>query len=52
MKTTQKKDGLTFGDFIAGVYEVVGRRKAKDVVRVAVNTGHVGFLGTLRYVVS
>ena len=52
MKTTQKKDGLTFGDFIAGVYEVVSRRKAKEVVRVAVNTGHVGFLGTLRYVVS
>ena len=51
MKTIQKK-GLTFGDFITGVYEVVGKRKAKEVVRLAVNTRHVGFLGTLRYVVS
>ena len=52
MKTTQKKAELTFGDFIAGIYEVVGKRKAKELVRLAVNTRQVGFLGTLRYVVS
>jgi len=52
VKTIQKKKGLTFGDFVAGVYEVVGKRKAQEVVRLAVNTRHVGFLGPLRYVVT
>ena len=52
MKTIQKKKGLTFGDFITGVYEVVGERTAKEVVRLAVNPRQVGFLGPLRYVVS
>ncbi len=52
MKMAPRKKGLTFGDFITGVYDVVGKRKAKEVVRVAVNTRHVSFQGALRYVVS
>lgn len=51
MKTTHRKHGLTFGEFIAAVYETVGKRKAKQLVRLAVNTQHVRFLGPLRYLV-
>lgn len=52
MKTTQKRKRLTFGEYTAGVYAVAGRRKAKRVIRLAVNTREVGFLGALRYVVA
>jgi hypothetical protein len=52
MKTTQKRKRLTFGEFIAGVYAVAGKRKASKAVRLAVNTRQVGFLGPLRYVVA
>lgn len=52
MKKTQKRKRLTFGEYIAGVYEAVGGRKAKRVIRLAVNTRQVGFLGSLHYVVA
>ncbi len=52
MKPTRLKKGMTFGDFIAAIYEVAGKRKAKLVVRFAVNTRQVSFLGPRRYVVA
>jgi hypothetical protein len=52
MKTTQTKKSLTFGEYIAGVYEAVGRRKAKRMIRLAVNRRQVGFLSSLHYVVA
>ena len=51
-RTNGKKNALTFGDFIAAAYRVWGRRSAKEVVRLAVNTHLVVFRGQQRFVVS
>jgi hypothetical protein len=48
----RKKKALTFGDFIAGVYETYGRRKARGIVRDAVNGHLLVFRGNCRYVIS
>jgi hypothetical protein len=52
MKTTaNSKDGvLKFGDFVAGAYRAWGRRRAKGLVRLAINTGLVQFRGRERVV--
>ena len=52
MKTNGKKRVLLFGDFVAAVYQALGRRRAKEVVRTAVNEGLVVFPGRERYVIS
>jgi len=43
---------LTFGDFVAGVYDTWGQRRAKGIVRLAVKVRMVEFCGPERFVVS
>jgi hypothetical protein len=50
--TSGKKKGLTFGDFIAAAYRAWGRRRAKGLVRLAVNAGLVEFRGKRRFLIS
>jgi hypothetical protein len=52
MRTNHKKKALTFGEFIAGVYDACGRQKAKGIVRLAVNARLVNFQGSQRFVFS
>jgi hypothetical protein len=52
MKANHKKKALTFGDLIAAVYGACGERKARAIVRLAVNTHVVAFRGHQRFVIS
>jgi hypothetical protein len=52
MKTTSKKKTLTFGDFIVGIYEVCGKRKARGMVQLAVNAHLLEFRGPRRFWIS
>ena len=51
MKTHARKKALTFGNFITRVYDACGARKAKGIVRHAVNAGLLQFRGQ-RYIVT
>jgi hypothetical protein len=51
MKTNCRKKPLTFGEFIASVYDACGRQKAEGIVRLAVNTHLVEFRGHDRFVI-
>ena len=46
-----QKKTLTLGEFIANVYGVCGRQKAKEIVQLAVNTHWVEFRGKERFVI-
>ena len=52
MKTNGKKRVFLFGDFVAAVFQALGKRRAKYLVRVAVNEGLVVFPGRQRVVIS
>jgi hypothetical protein len=52
MKLGPNKKTLTFGLFIARVYDTWGKRKAKGIVRRAVNAGWLEFRGPGHYLVS
>lgn len=52
MKKIPRHKELTFGEFITDVYNAVGKHRARAVVRLAVKTRQVEFLGRLRYEVS
>ncbi|HEY3863791.1 MAG TPA: hypothetical protein VGO59_18095 [Verrucomicrobiae bacterium] len=43
---------LTFGEFVAGVYQTCGKRKAKGIVQLAVAVNLVEFRGADRFVIS
>ena len=45
MKKPWKNSALMFGDFIAAAYDACGKRNAGELVRFAVNTRLVEFLG-------
>jgi hypothetical protein len=51
MKTDLNKR-LTFGDLVAGTYASCSHRRAKAIVRFAVNTHLVKFRRSLRFVIS
>jgi len=51
MKANQKKR-LTFGDLIASVYTACSQRRARAIVRFAVNAHVVVFRGERRFVIS
>jgi hypothetical protein len=51
MKANQEKKALTFGEFIAGVYDACGKHKAKGIVRLAVNAHLVEFRGRDHFVI-
>jgi hypothetical protein len=50
MKTNHKRV-LTFGEFIAGIYDACGRQKAKGIVRLAVKARWVEFRGPDRLMI-
>jgi hypothetical protein len=52
MKTNRKKKVLTFGDLIAAVYGACGQRRARAIVRLAVNAHLVAFRDHQRFVIS
>jgi hypothetical protein len=52
MKEYSKKKTLTFGEFVAGVCEVWGTRKAKGIVKLAIKMHMIEFRGTERFVIS
>ena len=52
MKTHHPKKTLTFGEFVASAYAACGKRKARGIVRLAVNARWVEFLGQQRFVIS
>jgi hypothetical protein len=52
MKIHPKKKGLTFGQFIASVYETCGERRAKGIVRLAVKAHLIEFRGEQRFMMS
>ena len=51
IRTNGKKRVLMFGDFIAAAYQVWGRRRANELLRVAVNEHLVSFPGRQRFVI-
>lgn len=51
MKTTGNRKSLTFGDLVASAYRAWGSRRAKGLVRLAVNTHLVVFQGQQRFVI-
>jgi hypothetical protein len=52
IKTNGKQRGLVFGDFIVAAYEAWGRRKARWLVRLAVNAQLVEFHGGQLFVIT
>jgi hypothetical protein len=52
MKEHSKKKTLTFGDFVAGVYDTWGTRKAKGIVKLAIKMHVIEFRGTERFEIS
>ena len=52
MKSDAKQKALTFGEFIAGVYEACGRQKAKGIVWLAVNARLIKFRGQQCFEIS
>jgi hypothetical protein len=52
MKTNCRKKSLTFGEFIAGVYDICGKRKARGIVRLAVKAHWVEFRGPDRFALA
>jgi hypothetical protein len=52
MKSRPRNKPLTFGDFVVGAYRGWGERRAKVIVKLAVNMRLVVFRGTDRFVIS
>jgi hypothetical protein len=52
MKTNGRNKALTFGEFIASVYDACDREKAKGIVRLAVKAQLVEFRSRQRFVIS
>ena len=52
MKIVRGKKPMTFGDLVMAVYDGTGKRRAKGMVRLAVNGHLVKFQGRRRFVFS
>jgi len=52
MKTNGKKRALAFGDLIAATYRAWGARRAKGLMRLAVNAHLLVFRGRQRLVIQ
>jgi hypothetical protein len=52
MKLHYKKKTMTFGKFIASVYDACGRQKAREIVQRAVNQRWIEFRGKQRFLIS
>jgi len=51
-RTHGKSRVFRFGDFVAAVYRVWGRHRAKELVRLALNTHLIEFRGRQHFVIS
>jgi len=51
-QTYQDKKPLTFGDLIAAVYDACGKRRARGILRLALNARLVEFPGRQRFMIS
>ena len=49
MRTNQAKKALTFGEFIMAAYDAWGKRRARGIVRLAVNAHLIEFQGPQRF---
>ena len=52
MKVNHKQKALTLGEFIASVYDVHDKYKARGIVRLALKAHLVEFSGQQRFVIS
>jgi hypothetical protein len=51
VKTNHKNKALTFGELIATVYSACGKRRARGILRLALDARLIMFPGRYRYVV-
>jgi len=52
MKTNCRKRSLTFGEFVARVYDVWGERKGRGIVHLVIKAHLIEFRGNQRFVIS
>ncbi len=52
MRACPRTRPLTFGDFVAGVYQTWGKRRAKGIIQLALKAHVIEFRGTERFVIS
>jgi hypothetical protein len=52
MKNNCRKKSLTFGEFVACVYEGCDKRKARGFVRLAIKAHLIEFRGQERFVIA
>jgi hypothetical protein len=52
MKSCQGKKALTLGEFIMVAYDTWDKRRAGEIVRLAINTRLIEFRGRRRFVFS
>ena len=52
LKVGPQRKPLTFGDFVAGVYQTWGERRAKGIVQLSLKMHLVEFRGADRFVIS
>jgi len=52
VKINHKKKVLTFGEFVAGIYDACGRKKGSGIVRLAVKARWIEFHGHDRFMIS
>jgi hypothetical protein len=52
MKSNYKKKFMTFGEFIACVYDGCGKRRATGIVRLAIKAHLIEFRGQHRFMIS
>jgi hypothetical protein len=52
LKSHSRKRPLTFGDFVAGVYQTWGKRRAKGIIDLAIQMHVIEFRGTERFMIS
>ncbi|HWN97231.1 MAG TPA: hypothetical protein VNT99_19525 [Methylomirabilota bacterium] len=52
MKGIPRRKTLTLGDLIVSVYDVCGKQRAKGIIRLALNSHLIAFLGQRHFIVS
>jgi hypothetical protein len=52
IKARSGEKPLTFGEFVAGVYQTWGHRKAKGIIHLALEVQMIKFRGAQRFVIS
>jgi hypothetical protein len=52
LKSHPRKRPLTFGDFVAGVFQTWGKRRAKGIIDLAIKVHVIEFRGTERFMIS